>query len=135
MNKKIVNISHLMEVKKRDKDEPEFDLFAIADEAKQLYEAVCTIGLNEVEVCYEENGKMQIKQASMIYPYYRAIAVVIMYLKGFELKRLEKIFNLLDLVYPNMQGIEFTFNEEEMKFIKEAQSIKDFFDKCFVVKR
>lgn len=132
MNKKIVDISHLMKVKKRNKNEPEFDLFAIADEAEQLYEAVCTIGLNKVEVCYEENGRMKIKEASAIYPYYLAIVVVIMYLKGFELKRLEKIFNLPKLSCSNMQGIAFVFNEEEMTFIKEAQSIKDFFDKCFV---
>ena len=95
-------------------------MFAIADEAEQLYEAVCTIGLHEVEVCYEENDKTKIKQASEIYPYYRAIAVVIMYLKGFELKRLEKIFNLPNLNHPKGQGIALIFDEEEMRFIKEC---------------
>ncbi len=127
MNKKKVDIRHLLKVRKRYEYEPEFNLFAIVKEVKQLYEAVCTIGLEKVDVCYEENGKMEVKKASEISPYYRAIAVVIMYLEGFELKRLEKIFGL-----PKEKGITFVFDEAHMTFIKEAYSVKDFFDSCFV---
>ena len=61
MNKKKVDIRHLLKVRKRYEYEPEFNLFAIVKEVKQLYEAVCTIGLEKVDVCYEENGKMEVE--------------------------------------------------------------------------
>ena len=127
MNKKCVNISHLMEVKKRYDDEPEFDLFAIVDEAKKLYDAVCTIGIEKVDVYYvKDDGKPEVEKAIHLSEYRRAIVVVIMSLMGHDLKRLEKVFGLPE------EGITRAFDEAHMAFIEEAYSVKDFFDNCFV---
>ena len=127
MNKKVIEITKLMEVKKRYEDEQEFDLFAIVDEAKKLYDAACTIGIEKVDVYYvKDDGKPEVKKAIELSEYRRAIVVVVLSIMGHDLKRLEKVFGLPE------EGITKAFDGTHMVFIEKAYSVKDFFDTCFV---